>query len=95
MFVNQQPLSVVPRQFQQHVIFQFLLFFGTFHAGISLSNEIVGCNMDISTLDCKLTSAIKQNFKEYQVEVALITSWRKLSTLSSLSLLVFPHIKYI
>ena len=44
---------------------------GTFHAGISLSNEIVGCNMDISTLDCRLTSAIRQNFKEYQVEVAL------------------------
>jgi hypothetical protein len=27
--------------------------------------------MDISTLDCRLTSAIRQNFKEYQVEVAL------------------------
>lgn len=44
---------------------------GTFHAGISESGEIVGSIIDIDKVDEAVTKAIRENFKEYQVETVL------------------------
>ncbi|CAG2230814.1 SAMD9 [Mytilus edulis] len=44
---------------------------GTFHAGISESGIIIGCEIDVTSVDSTITKAIRQQFKDYQVETVL------------------------